>query len=465
MPQAMEVSMKHIHNKDIEIPWFNDYHPRKVGVIKKTGRGGKPLYRLRFRLPTGEECNPKAGTNADEAHRFARSTHHRLIRQDWTAEERSKIIQALGLDQEPEPDRLSLQDSLELFQTSVLRGVTDNTARSTTSLLKQIGELFARACPDLHDLDDLTPEAIEAVLNIKKQMPIRRQGVETVPDDISVDNLLRMIRRWCKWLVERDKLAKDPALRVKYLCSGGQKARTVVPHDTKILRIYEELSKPEDRSKSSSSPLRSIIEFLIETGARRSEVLCLEWTDIEDGRWHIREKVCADGYRFTPKSSKSTRCYVLTDEMREILERQPKVSPFVFPKQQVRLVGCPVKRVRPGKTVSCGTCPLERNRFSCEFRTVTYSRISSIDTAWTNLRKKADALDITLHDLRRYANEKLLQQGLSYAEAGAIIGNSAVVNRKHYDPHRDQRLHDQATQKRLQMGRLGPDFSVSSEKK
>ena len=47
-------------SKNKEIPWFDDYLP-SVGIAKKNGKGGKFIYRLRFKLPTGQERYPKAG--------------------------------------------------------------------------------------------------------------------------------------------------------------------------------------------------------------------------------------------------------------------------------------------------------------------------------------------------------------------------------------------------------------------
>lgn len=80
-------------------------------------------------------------------------------------------------------------------------------------------------------------------------------------------------------------------------------------------------------------------------------------------------------------------------------------------------------------------------------------------SSWTRVRKNADALHITIHDLRRYHNDKLRTHGLSNEESGALIGNSARVNALHYDVNSERRLQRQATEKRQAIGRISPVMS------
>ena len=449
--------------QQITIPWFDDFHPRQVGVVKKSGKAGKVQYRLRFKLPTGNECFPKAGTSQDEAKRFAKETQRRLIRQDWTDEERQKIISALGLDQKPKEERLTISASLKQFKKSVLRGLAESNAKNTESQLGMIESLFAVACANLEYVDELSPEAIEDLLTLYKQRTVKRHGKVSSIDDITVDNLLGLIRRWCAWLVDRDKLLKNPALRVKYLCNGGTKARKVIPEQETIRRVYEELAKEDHGHSSSWSPLRDIIAFLVESGCRKTEVLTMEWTDIKDGHFHIQEKTCADGFAFRPKSEKSHRSIEVSPEMQVILDRQPRVSSFVFPKAQVRISGdCPSKKESPSKVAKCCKCPLGRDRLSCDFRRVKYSRLRSIKGAWTEVRRRAGALHIWVHDLRRFHNEALRDHGLTNEESGALIGNSKEVNARHYDVHHHRRLQEEAQSKRRSIGRIGPKMEDPS---
>ena len=149
--------------------------------------------------------------------------------------------------------------------------------------------------------------------------------------------------------------------------------------------------------------------------------------------------------------------YILTDDMKSILGSLPRNSNFVFPKAQVRVSpNCPSKTRNPSGVAQCCNCPLKRDRFECNYRKTNYTRVKSIKTAWTNIRKKANALHLTIHDLRRYNNDKLLESGLTNNESGALIGNSERVNALHYDVRREARLSKIASEKRLEIGRIAP---------
>ena len=80
--------------------------------------------------------------------------------------------------------------------------------------------------------------------------------------------------------------------------------------------------------------LHSVAKAIEYTGARLGEVLHLEWEDIEDGFWHIRYKPnCPTkfGMGWSPKWEKS-RSIPLKSEALEVLENQPRISRWFFPK-------------------------------------------------------------------------------------------------------------------------------------
>ncbi|MBF0238245.1 MAG: hypothetical protein HQM12_11105 [SAR324 cluster bacterium] len=78
------------------------------------------------------------------------------------------------------------------------------------------------------------------------------------------------------------------------------------------------------------------------------------------------------------------------------------------------------------------------------------------------MRKKANVAEINLHDFRRYYNTKLLENGFSNEETGALIGNSAIVNRKHYVPTKEERFLKSALEKRKTIERIFPMASEVS---
>lgn len=442
-----------------EIPWFDDYFPKKIGITKQTLKKGV-LYRLRYKDPTGYIHRPKGGTSLEEARKVAKETQIRLTRQDWNEEEKKRIfehLKVINATEEEQSTRLTLELAIERYIKSTQRGSRPNTKTNLTAFFNRILVLFQTICPQKQYLDEITSEDIEDVLSYKKSTVFKRNEKLKNPEDIVIDDHLRVIRSLFKFHVERGNLLKNPAIVVKYLCEGGQKSRDVIPTDEEVQKIYQALNITSKNHSSSFTPMKEIVHFLVESGARIGEVLAMEWRDIQDDMWIIREKTCHDGYHFKPKSKKSYREYFLTQEMKAILERVPKVSSFVFPKARVLISDqCPSKRAHPSNVAKCCKCPLDRDRNHCEYRIVNYSRVSSIRTAWTNVRKKANVSNILIHDLRRYNNDKLLESGLSNEESGALIGNTARVNEMHYDANKKKRLQRMANEKRQLVGQISP---------
>ena len=65
----------------------------------------------------------------------------------------------------------------------------------------------------------------------------------------------------------------------------------------------------------------------------------------------------------------------------------------------------------------------------------TTPRIDNLRGAWNTLKRSAGIENLQLKDLRTYFNTVILigAYGFTNKEAGAYIGNSAVVNIQHYE--------------------------------
>ena len=106
---------------------------------------------------------------------------------------------------------------------------------------------------------------------------------------------------------------------------------------------------------------------------------------------------------WSPKWKKS-RSIPLKSETLEVLENQPRISRWVFPKAD-------------------GT------------------RRDSLDKSWKTLLKKAQVEDLQIKDFRNWANHILKQENLfTNKEASCYLGHSIEVNELHYEPISKERI-------------------------
>ncbi len=119
-----------------------------------------------------------------------------------------------------------------------------------------------------------------------------------------------------------------------------------------------------------------IIEFAIETGMRRSEILNLRWVDID----------LDNGFAFLfDTKNGEDRTVPLTKTARDVLSKLPKQDERVFP-----------------ISANC------------------------VRLAWERCRKKAGISDLRFHDLRHEAVSRFFEMGMSVPEVALISGHKDV---------------------------------------
>ena len=119
-----------------------------------------------------------------------------------------------------------------------------------------------------------------------------------------------------------------------------------------------------------------IIEFAIETGMRRSEILNLRWIDVDLDNGFA--------FLFDTKNGEDRRL-PLTKTARDVLSRLPRQDERVFP-------------------ISANCTRL----------------------AWERTRNKAGITDLRFHDLRHEATSRFFEMGMSVPEVALISGNKVV---------------------------------------
>ncbi len=150
------------------------------------------------------------------------------------------------------------------------------------------------------------------------------------------------------------------------------------PHKPRKRRL---IGDEKERLLTAASSQRNIyitpiIEFAIETGMRRSEILNLRWVDVDlHGGF---------AFLFDTKNGEDRRV-PLTKAARDVLLRLPKQDERVFP------IGANCVRL-----------------------------------AWERTRNKADISDLRFHDLRHEAVSRFFEMGMSVPEVALISGHKDV---------------------------------------
>lgn len=181
--------------------------------------------------------------------------------------------------------------------------------------------------------------------------------------------------------VSRISKYKEPRGRVRFLSDEER---------TNLLRVCKEANNPH---------LYKVVILALSTGARKMEILGLQWADIDFTRGQIVLHETKNGER---------RVIPLQGLAMELMQDHEKSKiedcPFVFPSEKVT-------KAKDG--------------------TFIYQPID-IRTAWVNALIKAKIKDFRFHDLRHSAASYLAMNGASLAEIAEVLGHKTLQMVKRY---------------------------------
>lgn len=170
-------------------------------------------------------------------------------------------------------------------------------------------------------------------------------------------------------------------------------------------RLDEELARAERAVKGHpdyvSPGAIAAIRLLARTGARRGEIIDLQWSMVDLERECLRlpdSKTGAKVLRLTPAA---------TELLRELGRGRDPDVPWV----------CAGERGGP---------------------------VHNIERAWRSIRKRAGLQDVRMHDLRHAAASDGLAAGLSLAEIGGMLGHKSPLTTQRYAHWADRALGDAA---------------------
>ena len=191
---------------------------------------------------------------------------------------------------------------------------------------------------------------------------------------------------------EWEWIKDNPVSRIKKFKENRGRVR--------FLSDEERVSLLKACRKSKNPYLHDIVILAISTGARKSELLELEWKNVQFDREAIILEETKNGERrYLPLKS------LALEIMKDIYEARNPDCPYVFPSEMVK------KDLKTGKLI--------------------YQPID-IRTAWENAVETAQIKDFRFHDLRHTAASFLAMNGATLAEIAEILGHKTLQMVKRY---------------------------------
>jgi integrase len=185
----------------------------------------------------------------------------------------------------------------------------------------------------------------------------------------TVNRRLSMLSRWLTWAVKREWIDRVPAI-TKFREKAGRLRWQTQAEEAEMIRLLREQGRDD---------LADLVAVLADTGCRRSELLDLEWENVDDG-W----------IRLWETKGGTSRSVPLTQRAREILDSR----------RQFDAVG--------------------------PFASVT---VWSLEQGWNKARKEmglAEDKGFTPHCLRHGCASRLVQAGIPILTVKELLGHQSL---------------------------------------
>ncbi len=345
-----------------------------TGFLLEVRKNGKAAYYLRYRDKAGRQCQTRLGDTTtltvDEARENARIL-------------KSKVL--MGFDVQQHVEKIKQMPTFAEFVRDHYLPHAKNTKRSWEYDKARIDDKMLRLWGS-RSMDSFTPADL-----LQFQNNLLEQGLKpgTVNRNMAlVKHLFHLAERW-------EIIDKAPTKNISPLADHGNRERFLT------LAELERLLTALERCQSPIIP--DIIRLLILTGARRSEVIQLPWSelDMEKGIWTLPA---------ARNKSKKQKVLPLSDAAVTLLTaRKGNSSPYVFPNP------------------------------------TTGKPLISIHDTWNRIRVNADLPGLKIHDLRHSFASFLVNAGHSLYEVQKLLGHSSITMTQRY-AHLEQTTLKTATQ-------------------
>jgi integrase len=193
------------------------------------------------------------------------------------------------------------------FKEYVIAHLKDNTAKNYSSLSKN------HIMPSIGDLkvDEVTPEHIQKIHTKLEDKPA------------SGNRVLALCSKFFSWCEKKDYIARG-TVPTKGLPRYKEVPIKKFLNQSQLKLIWDSLLEMEKSSKLKMLPAAAL-KILLLTGARKNEVLSLQWVDID---FESSRAILQD-------SKTGFKNIYFPPQVIDILNNLPKNSPFLFPSRSV----------------------------------------------------------------------------------------------------------------------------------
>lgn len=187
------------------------------------------------------------------------------------------------------------------------------------------------------------------------------------------------------WAVGQEILESNPCVRVKKERARTRERFLSTREAAELFKVMEQM---EERGRLSPI-FGDIIRLLLLTGARKTEIQELSWSEVDLDGGLIRLS--------RERSKTGEKVVVLGNLAVELLRRRRRKSAFVFPSS-----------LAPGRPTS------------------------GIQKAWERVRKEANLTDVRIHDLRHSFASFAAARGASLVVIGKALGHAQASSTHRY---------------------------------
>ena len=251
-----------------------------------------------------------------------------------------------------------------------------------------IGRMLAKEVKR-RDIEFMQAEVARGVTADKE----RRKGIGRVKatgGPLVAANVVQCVSAMYGWALDQELVEHNPCLRVKR-AKHNKRVRFLSEEETR--RLVATLDKMEAANEINAAHL-AILRLLLLTGARKSEISDLKWSEIDWER----------------------RCIFLPIERSKTGHRDPirlATPAFEILRTRRETVGTENPKVFPSQIMGRGIS-------------------TAVDNTWKVVRARAELVDFRLHDLRHNAASVAVNEGVSLYVAGKLLGHRNASTTERY---------------------------------
>ena len=291
------------------------------------------------------------------------------------------------------------EDKNQLFMQKFLvaKAVSGRTERTLDFYKKTLVFIFNRICKPA---DEVTTDDIRYYL-AKRQT---KDGISTV----SANNELRVLKSFYTFLLSEELVAKNPCLKIEKIKQEKHKKEA-----------FKEIEIEMIRNHCRTNREKAIVEILLSTGCRVSELVNIKIADIKNDSLIVHGKGKKD--RTVYLNAKSILALQL------YLQEREDDNPFLF---------------ASGDYDSAKYCKVKENWYKeARFVTDKHADKGTIEAAVRRIGKRAGVEKVHPHRFRRTCATYALRRGMPIEQVSKMLGHNSIDTTMIYLDLSEDELH------------------------